>query len=496
MSPPPAPQPLDIADGPVASANAPDAQCTAAPLCVDLDGTLIKTDLLYESLLLLLKRRFVDILRVPLWLPRGKAFFKRALADRVIPDVTTLPYRQDLLAHLQKERARGRSLVLATASDAHVAEAVAKHLGLFVLVLASDGTTNLSGAHKLNRLTQHFDTFAYAGDSRVDLPIWQRASEAIVAGDSPRLAARVQRLAPTSHTFITRRHRLKTFVRAIRIHHWLKNVLVFVPLIAAHRIFDLSLLLRAVAAFIAFGLCASSGYLLNDILDLESDRAHPVKRSRPLAAGDFPLRTALSCVPALLGAGLLLGAAVSSIVAELLLFHFVLTLFYSFRFKQTALLDVVFLAGLYTLRIFTGAAADLIAVSPWLLALSMFLFLSLALVKRASELQSLRQRGRAATPGRGYLVGDFELLMSLGAASGTISVLVLALYINGSDVTLLYHRPQRLWLLCPLLFYWLSRVWLLANRGQLDADPLLTAARDPTSYVVAASGLCVGLLAS
>ncbi|MCU1278021.1 MAG: Prenyltransferase, UbiA family [bacterium] len=465
------------------------------PLCVDLDGTLLKTDILYESFLLLLKRRCFDIPRAPFWLLRGKAFFKRALAERVMPEVASLPYREELLAHLRQERERGRSLVLATASDAHVAQAVANHIGLFDAVVASDGETNLSGARKLSRLAQRFDGFAYAGNSRADLPIWRQASEAIVAGASPRLAARVRRLVPATTTFLDRPRRLKTLARAIRVHHWLKNVLVFVPLLAAHRIFDIPLLVRAIGAFIAFGLCASSSYLLNDMLDLESDRAHPVKRSRPLAAGNFSVRAALFCMPALLGAGLLLGSALSTAVAQLLLLHFVVTLMYSYRFKQTAILDVLFLAGLYTLRIFTGAAAVGVPVSPWLLALSMFLFLSLAFVKRASELQALRKRGGAEAPGRGYLAGDLELVLNLGSASGYMSVLVLALYIHNPEVTHLYHRPDWLWLLCPLLFYWVSRIWLLANRGEVDADPLLSAVRDPASYAVGGLGLCVGLLA-
>jgi 4-hydroxybenzoate polyprenyltransferase/phosphoserine phosphatase len=466
------------------------------PLCVDLDGTLLKTDVLYESFLLLLKERSFDILRAPFWLIRGKAFLKRALAERVMPDVASLPYREDLLAHLREERAQGRKLVLATASDSRVAQAVASHLGLFDEVLASDGITNLSGTRKLRALTQRFDAFGYAGDSRVDLPIWRRSSEAIVAGSSRRLAARVQRLVPVTRTFVRPPSRIKNIARAIRVHHWLKNILVFVPLLAAHRIFELPLLLRAIAAFVAFGMCASSGYLLNDMLDLESDRAHPVKRARPLAAGDFPLRAALWLMPMLLGAGLLLGATLSATVTELLLLHFAVTLLYSFRFKQSAILDVLFLAGLYTLRIFTGAAAVLVPVSPWLLALSMFLFLSLAFVKRATELQSLRQRGRTEIPGRGYLAADLELVMTLGAASGYMSVLVLALYIHGPEVTRLYHRPQWLWLLCPLLLYWVSRIWLLANRGRVDADPLLSAARDPASYAVGGLGFCIGLLAS
>lgn len=478
------------------SPSIPTVEVALDPICVDLDGTLLKTDVLYESFLLFVKRRSLEIARAPLWLLRGRAFLKQALAERVMPDVERLPYREDLLDHLRQERARGRSLVLATASDARVAMAVAKHLGLFDRVLASDGKTNLSGSRKLTRLTAHFDRFAYAGNSRADLPIWRHATEAIVAGASSRLALRVQRMVPVTRAFPDRPRPLKTFARAIRVHHWLKNVLVFVPLLAAHHIFDLPLLLRAIGAFIAFGLCASSSYLLNDLFDLESDRAHPVKRTRPLAGGDFSVRAALVCTPLLLASGLLLGATLSGLVARLLLLHFAVTLAYSYRFKQTAILDVVFLAGLYTLRIFTGAAAVAIPVSPWLLALSMFLFLSLAFVKRASELRTLGERDAVGAPGRGYFARDLQLVMNLGSTSGYMSVLVLALYIYSPEVTRLYHHPQWLWLLCPLLFYWVSRMWLLAQRGQVDADPLLSAVRDRTSYAVGVLGAGVGLLAS
>jgi 4-hydroxybenzoate polyprenyltransferase/phosphoserine phosphatase len=466
------------------------------PLCVDLDGTLVETDTLYESLLLLMRSQPLQLLRLPIWLWRGRATLKRELAIRALPDAQLLPYRQDLLSHLAGERERGRRLVLATGADELMARAVAQHTGLFSDVVASDGRNNVSGKQKVAELSQRFGSFDYAGDSRVDVPVWKRARRAIVVGASGRLLGRARRSVPIQHVFPSGRNRLRTFAKAIRIHQWAKNLLVLVPAIAAHRLAERAVLLNMMLAFIAFSLCASAGYLLNDLLDIESDRRDPKKRLRPLASGAMSIPTALLSCPALLAAGLWLGWRMSTVVALLLLLHFVATTIYSLRWKRILVLDVMVLAALYTLRIFTGAAAVHVRVSPWLLGASTFMFLSLALVKRASELRRLRERGQRAAPGRSYQASDLDVLTMLGAASGYVTVLILALYIQSPDVTVLYRHPDRLWGMCLLLLYWFSRVWILTSRGEIDSDPVAFALKDRCSQVVGVLGAAVAYLAS
>jgi 4-hydroxybenzoate polyprenyltransferase len=458
------------------SSNAAVEEATV-PLCVDLDGTLVKTDTLLESLVALARRRPLALVRAPAWLWRGRAAFKQELAARALPGVETLPYREDLCAHLAAERARGRRLVLATAADRRIAEAVAAHTGLFSEVLASDGHTNLKGARKRAALEARFGRFDYVGDSAADIPVWRAARRALVVGSA---SARP----------------LRTLARAIRVHQWVKNALVFLPALAAHALGRSSVLVAALLAFVGFSLCASAGYLLNDLLDLESDRRDPKKRHRPLAAGTLSIRAALVMIPTLLASGLAIGWRASPSVALLLGVHFVATTWYSLGLKRVAVLDVMVLAGLYTLRIFTGAAADHVPVSPWLLGVSMFMFMSLALVKRVSELERLHAAGAAVTPGRGYRVDDLTLTMILGGASGYMTVLILAQYIHSPDVTVLYAHPERLWLLCPLLLFWVSRLWLLTSRGEMDADPVAFALKDRCSQLIGLAGLAIAWAAS
>jgi len=451
---------------------------------VDLDGTLIKTDLLFEMLLLLLKRRPLALFKLPLWLLKGKAHVKRELAARVDPDVTCLPYREPLLAFLAEERLSGRRLVLATAADARVAQKVAAHLGLFDAVVASDGAVNVSGAHKARALREacREEGFVYVGDAPIDLEVWRHAQGAILVGGGCKLAARVANVERTFEDEAGPQHRVREVLRAARLHQWVKNALVFVPLALAHQVFNPALLGAALLAFLAFGLCASSVYVQNDLLDLEADRHHPRKRLRPFASGALPLKFGLALAPALLLAAALVALLLPPLFLGVLGLYFALTLSYSFYFKQVAIVDVLLLALLYTVRIVAGAVATGLTVSPWLLAFSMFFFLNLAFVKRFSELRALT--GESSLRARGYTSDDLEGLADLGVASGYVSVLVVALYINSDAVTELYRTPALLWLLCPLLVYWVSRVWLLARRGQMHDDPVVFALRDRVSYAI------------
>ncbi|MBU2793349.1 UbiA family prenyltransferase [Acidithiobacillus thiooxidans] len=459
------------------------------PLCVDLDGTLIRTDLLVESLLILIKQKPWLVLVVPVWLLRGKSVLKDEIASRVDLNVQTLPYQSGLVEFLRKEHAAGRSLVLATASHRKFADGIAKHLGVFTKVHATEEGINLAGRAKRDILVKHYGIkgFDYAGNSRADVPVWGMARQAIVVNPGRGVLQGARNQCPISQTFTDRHPSLKTYAKALRVHQWLKNILVFIPMLLAHQISHVSLWANGLLAFISFSLCASSVYLLNDLLDLSADRIHPRKRLRPFASGDLSMVQGIALIPLLLLAAFTIAALwLPTDFVIVLVVYYLLTVSYSFWLKAVVLLDALLLAGLYTIRIIGGMAATQIGPSFWLLTFSIFLFFSLALIKRYSELLALKQRGQLTTYGRGYHVEDLVMLMGFGVACGFMAVLVSALYINSDKVKVLYHHPAFLWLVSPILLYWISRIWLIAHRGGMHDDPVVFAAKDKGSWAVAA----------
>ena len=473
-------------------------RATQVPLAVDLDGTLIRTDMMWESLARLLHKNPLAALASPFWLLRGRAHFKQQLAARVRVDAASLPYHEELLNWLRDEKRAGRKLVLATASDIAMARPVARHVGLFDEVLASDGKTNLRDHAKLAALTKKFGErgFDYAGNSSPDLDVWSGSREAIVVNASDSLVQKASARTKVGRVVPTKTSNTAALWKSLRPQQWLKNLIVFVPVLTAHKLSDPHALATVALAILTFCLCASAVYLSNDILDLEADRHHPAKRNRPFASGHLPLQFGLFGAPVLLLAALGCGLTLSWEFAAVVLLYFALASGYSLRLKQVALLDVFVLAGLYTLRLIAGHVATGIAYSPWLLVFSMFIFLSLALLKRFLELQSLRQQNRHEVKGRGYTAADLELVTTLGLVSGYLAVLVMALYVNSEQVRPLYAHPLRLLLVCPLLLFWVSRVWLLAHRGQVHDDPTAFVLKDWVSYTVGAFTLAVMWLAT
>lgn len=461
------------------------------PLVVDLDGTLIKTDLLFET-----ANRFVThrLLRAPSllgWLVRGRAVMKAELAERAAPDPATLPYHAPLLEWLGAEKAGGRRLILATASHRKLATAVADHLGLFDEVLATEGSVNLKAEHKRDLLVARFGKggFDYVGNDLADLPVWAAARHAHVVGASPALLAEARRQGSVDRVFASERMpAAAALFKCMRPHQWMKNLLIVVPLLSAHRYGDLQALWATLWAFIAFGLCASSVYVLNDLVDVGDDRHHASKRKRPFAAGQLSLLAGWVAWPTLLLLSFgLAWALLPPIFSAVLAGYLVITMTYSLRFKQYAILDVLLLAGLYTTRIVAGAAAIAVPLSFWLLTFSMFIFLSLALMKRYSELRPARHAGKGGKlRGRGYQHDDLEMVASFGSSSGYLSVLVLALYIQGSDAAQLYQTPRVIWLACPLMLFWISRAWLIAHRGLMHDDPIVFAIKDRISWFTGA----------
>lgn len=455
------------------------------PLCVDLDGTLTPVDTLHEGLLTLTGRSFSQLWRLPGWLLNGRAAFKARVAEHAPVDATHLPWRTDLIEWLRAERAQGRRLVLATAANQSTAEAVARHLRLFDEIIASDDERNLAGPAKRAALVERFGVqgFDYVGNSRADLHVWRDASHAVTVATPA--SVRRQLHTPLLREFAPRPAGMGAWLRAMRPHQWAKNVLVFLPLLLAHALEDPATLVAALSAFVAFCLCASSVYVLNDLLDLGADRRHPRKRNRPFAAGRIGAAHGATLAAALLSGAVAVAATAGPGLIGVLVGYYVLTMAYSLFLKRLAIIDVLLLAGLYTIRIIAGSAATGIVPSFWLLAFSAFLFLSLGTVKRYAELNDRRRDGGQAF-GRGYAIDDLPLLGNLGTSAGLGAVIILALYVQSPQSQALYSKPWLLWLLCPLLLYWICHIWFVTHRGRMHDDPLVFALRDRASQIVAA----------
>jgi 4-hydroxybenzoate polyprenyltransferase/phosphoserine phosphatase len=456
------------------------------PLVVDLDGTLIRSDLLWECVLELARKRPWLICLLPFWGLAGRAQLKARLARLYTPNLAVLPFRQAVLDYCRAAHETGRPLILASASPSRWVESVAAHLGYFDTVLASDERSNLKGAAKLRAIRSVLGTqaFSYMGDSAADAPIWENAEEAIGVGMRP----------STRRTLMKHRNpqilegnpapRLRSLIGAMRPLQWAKNLLIFAPLILAHELTSPSKIASALLCFLLFCAVASAGYIINDLLDLETDRAHPAKRHRPIASGNLPISAALLLLATLLvGAGVAAWTWAEPELTWMLGGYLCVSLVYSFYIKRILLLDVLVLAALYTLRVLTGGVATDVVVSPWLLVFSGFLFLSLAFVKRYLELLGASNDNRAQLTRRAYTIKDIALVETMGISCGFISVLVLCLFVNSSDVSRLYGTPNLLWMMCPVMLYWISRIWLLAHRGEIDDDPVLFALRDPQSYI-------------
>lgn len=466
-------------------------------LFVDLDGTLVRTDVFVESILKLIKKNPLNILKIIYWGMKGRSVLKARVARESKLDPRFLPYEEEMVDYLKLQRAQGRHLILATASHWTYAKRVAAHLGLFDRVIASSSKKNLKGRHKLAKIKESLDgeDFAYAGDSPADRPIWKEAASAIFV-NAPGSDVKASLAANKCEKVITSRQSiLRPFVKEMRLHQYAKNVLIFVPLLTAHSYLNVINMTSALLAFICFSLCASGVYFLNDLLDLDTDRQHLRKRFRPLASGDLPISTGI------LGAiGLpLIAFALATVTLPLaflgvLATYYLITNLYSFFLKRVSTADVMTLAILYTMRVVAGGAATGIILSSWLIAFSVFIFVSLAYLKRYIEVAALGQDNKVAK-GRGYAVNDSETMFSLGISNATAAVLVLAMYINSEEVKQLYANPQILWLLCFLLLYWTNRIWVGARRGKIAEDPVVFAIKDNVSRLVGVCFLIVVLVA-
>lgn len=453
-------------------------------LVIDLDGTLLKSDMLHESFLSAFARRASTPVKSVMQLLNGKAALKSYLAAEAVIDITSLPYDDEVIKYINEHRSDGGKVALVTATHQLLADKIAQHLEIFDEVHGSNNGVNLKGVAKAKFLVDRFgsDGFLYMGDASADVPVWEVSAKAVTVNASNAVRRKVEAFGkPVEHLNTTSRS-WGSYFKALRSHQWLKNILIFVPMLAAHML-DLSAFLSSCLAFVAFSLIASSVYVVNDLLDLSSDRAHPRKCSRPFASGAIPIthgiQLAILC--------LLIGIAIAALLGSIFLFvigaYYLTTLAYSLIFKRKIIIDICVLAGLYTMRILAGGAALGIDLSVWLLAFSVFFFLSLAAVKRQAELVDLGKRKEIMTAGRGYETHDLPIIAIISVASGYISVLIMMLYINSPNVTILYQTPEILWGVCCVLLYWLTRTIMLTHRGKMHDDPVVFAATDRISQI-------------
>ncbi|MBS0211381.1 MAG: UbiA family prenyltransferase [Planctomycetes bacterium] len=480
----------------------PPSPPTIDVVFVDLDQTLIASDISAEAIVSGLRHQPTALLGLIETSRRGLAPAKRYMYQLASIDVRNLPYRQEVIDYLRQARENGCRVVLATASDQLWANQVAEHLDLFDDVIGSDGTRNIKGPIKRDTLLKYcqergYANFAYLGDSRADLAVWERAALAVTVTASDAVLGQLLTRATPVQILLPHRSSRPALIELLRPKQWIKNVLLFLPFLLAHQMGVLDKWLAAFWGALSFSLCASAAYVLNDAFDIEADRAHPRKRNRPLASGAYLVAKALPLAAGLLAVAFLIAlVALPVSFAGMLVIYMILAAGYSFWLKRKVMIDVILLASLYTLRIIAGGEATSVPISEWLLALSLFLFTSLAFGKRYCELSQLGETTTTSARARGYSIGDLSLLEVLGPCSGYLAVLVLALYLQSDVVKVLYHHPRLLWLECPLLMYWISRFWILAKRQQLHDDPIAFALGDRTSLLVGALMAAVAVAAS
>ena len=459
-------------------------------LFVDLDGTLIKSDLLFECLVPIIKNYFYALFLAPFWLLKGKAYLKDKFSDLVSINPEILPYNNNVLEYIRKEKENGSKIILATASNIKLAKSISDYLGIFDDVIASSKEENLKGKNKLNKIKLYIKNnninkeFSYIGDSEADVKIFNETNIPIVVGNKNVFNKIKSKNDKTTFVDGENDFSLKKFFKMIRTYQWVKNFLIFLPLILAHKFLDVNLLLKALVAFFSFSFLASSVYIINDIMDVESDRIHPSKKNRPIASGAVKISSALKVAFILMPLSFIISIFLGKEFLFVLLTYFITTSCYSFYLKKIMLVDILILSLLYTVRMFAGGVALNIYLSPWLFMFSMFFFFSLACAKRYSELYAVRNNLQDEIKGRGYQAQDLEQIQIFGSSSGYIAILIFALYIQ-SDISMkLYKTPSFFWALCPIMLYWISRVWLLSHRGQMTQDPIIFALKDKVSYVV------------
>lgn len=458
------------------------------PLVLDLDGTLLRADVSAEQLLAFLKRRARNVFVVAGWLLRGRAFLKRKLSENVKLDIEYLPVNVELIEYAKSEASKGRPVYIATASDEMVAHAVAMRFPFIAGVLGSNGKVNLKGSEKARALNARFPSgFDYAGNAAPDVDVWKAAAHGIIVDAPASVERRARKVTEVAEVF-KRPSRLRALAKSMRVHQWSKNALIFVPAILSGRIGNLPAMTTVALAFAALCLIASATYIVNDVWDMADDRRHWSKRDRAIASGRLALPAAAAAAIFLLAGGLAIAFAAGFTIGVAACIYIAITLAYSMRLKQIPILDAFVLASLFTLRLGIGIAASGAPPSHWLLVFSMFFFGSLSFAKRHTEIARVIARGETEIKGRGYILADLPLVLATGVATGMAAVLIMVLYIiNDAFMQSFYGNTSSLWGFPPLLFGFLSRIWLLCQRGQLNDDPVAFAIKDKPSLMMGAA---------
>jgi len=462
------------------------------PICVDLDGTLMRTDSFVEMLISFVRSNPFRLIKVAYFLiSRGKGYTKSKLAENTGVSEKLLPFHSEFLKFLIDQKKQNRRLILTTGSSEIFAKKVSDHLGIFDQVIASTSKINMIGKKKLKAVHSLLGgkPFAYAGNSHQDIPLWLAAEEQFFVNTPARIKRKVlKKKNRLKQEFKSVPFSLSNFFKAIRIHQWTKNLLIFVPLITAHS-FDLDSFKICFLSFLAFGLCASSSYIFNDILDIQFDRLSKSKSARPFANGEFSIKFGVLLIILLFVGAIAFSTLVSINLGYLLLIYFLSSVLYSVYFKPFAIVDLIFLASFFTFRVFVGIVVLEVSFSIWLINFCFLTFFGLAACKRYTEIS---RNGKSKLPGRNYEFSDQTFLMNLGLASCFTALVIFLLFIDHLNLTDTYSNPQFLWGIFPILLFWFSRIWWLNVKDKLDEDPLIFAIRDIPSILVAV--LCIGFM--
>jgi len=456
------------------------------PLCVDLDDSFLKTDTLLESILITLKLKPFFLFLLPFWLIKGRAYLKSKISEIAMPNFNTLPINKEVENYIIQQKELNRKIILTTATNENIAKNIVSQTNLFDDFYASSDRHNLRALNKANFLTKQFGeyNFDYIGNSYDDLKVWKYSKNAIIINPSNKLLNKARKINNNITVINSEKATFYDFIKQIRVHQWLKNILIFFPFLLAHQV-NLQNFINSIFAFISFSFLASFVYITNDLFDLEADRQHPTKKNRPIASGRISISKAILSSFILLISGLIISLLlINKYFLAILLAYLIITTMYTFSLKRIAIIDIITLSILYTLRLIAGGISTDVEVSQWLLGFSLFFFLSLATMKRYTELLVIKDLNKVNTSGRGYNIKDIPLIRTIGLASGYLSVLIFSLYLNSQKVISLYNHPKILWLITFSLLYWISRMWLISHRGEMNEDPIVYTAKDKVSYII------------
>lgn len=465
-------------------------------ICVDLDYTLISTDILIEQIIKFLKRNPFKIFLLVIWFFKSKRYLKKKLFENVKVDYLNLPYREEVINFIKQEKERNKKVVLITATYYEIANQINSQLKIFDEVYGSNENISLKGKNKEKFLVGKFGigAFSYIGDSISDLPIWRKSRKSYLVSNSRFMNFLLKKRKNFAGNLLPNETKLVDFFKLLRLHQWVKNILIFIPLLLAHEFQNFFAISRSIIAFFSFSLLASALYIMNDIIDIDNDRNHPTKKFRPIASGYFSAYTALFISFITFTSALILGWQVNYTFILILLAYVLINLFYSLWAKQVEILDIFTLSIFYVIRLYAGSVATNIQISNWLLAFSMFFFLSLATLKRFSEIKLSNSSPRESF-GRPYSPESSNFFLTFGIASSFASIVVLILYINSEKVLGLYRNPNFLWLDAFLLLLWMSIIWNLANKGKIDYDPVFESLKNPTLVLLELGMIVVWFMA-